>query len=117
MSKKQPSELEETLALQLRAARVSPPKREFAFHPTRKWRFDFAWPDIKLAVECEGGIWTNGAHTRGAHFEGDAEKYNQALLLGWRVLRFTGRVIKSGQALQVIEAAISLGSDGWELRS
>ena len=81
-------------------------ERELRFHPPRRWRFDFAIPDLKIAIECEGGTWTNGRHTRGAGFERDCEKYNQAAIDGWRVLRFTGRMIRSGEALQVIERAV-----------
>lgn len=63
--------------------------KEFKFHSKRKWRFDAAWPEKMIAVEFEGGIWTNGRHTRGKGYENDCEKYNNALLLGWRVFRLT----------------------------
>ena len=35
-------------------------EREYKFHKTRKWRFDFAYPDIQLAVEIDGGQWRAG---------------------------------------------------------
>ena len=70
------------------------PNKEFRFHPTRMWRFDFAWPELKIAVELEGGIWNGGAHTRGAHFNSDCNKYNAALILGWKVLRYTSNTLK-----------------------
>lgn len=73
----------------------------------RKWRFDFAWPAVKVAVECEGGTHSGGRHTRGPGFEKDAEKYNAALLAGWRVLRFTQRQITSGEALVLIERMLA----------
>lgn len=66
-----------------------PPYREFRFHPTRRWRFDFAYPDIKLAIEIEGGTWIGGRHIHPIGFEKDCEKYNAATILGWRVLRCT----------------------------
>lgn len=81
--------------------------KEYIFHPTRKWRFDFAWPDIKFAVEVEGGIHVQGAHTRGAHFRSDCEKYAEALLLGWRVLRVEDSMIRKGRALQIIEIMLN----------
>ena len=55
---------EKLLDLQLRAEKISGYDREYQFHPTRKWRFDFAHLDRKIAVECEGGIWRQGG---GAH--------------------------------------------------
>lgn len=64
------------------------PQREFKFHPTRKWRFDFAWPGRLLAVELEGAVWVQGRHTRGTGYTGDMEKYNAAIELEWRVLRY-----------------------------
>lgn len=73
----------------LKQANLPLPVREYIFHPARKWRFDFAWPDKKLAVECEGAVWSRGRHTRGKGFIADCEKYNAAALLGWRVLRYT----------------------------
>ena len=65
------------------------PVAEYRFHDLRRWRFDYAWPDWKIALEVEGGVWTGGRHTRGAGYLGDCEKYNEAQLLGWIVLRCT----------------------------
>jgi len=101
-----PSRLEEILSLHIRAANLPAPAREYRFAPPRRWRADFAWPAQKLLVECEGATWTNGRHTRGAGFGLDCEKYNQASLDGWTLLRFTGDQIKSGEALQTIEKAL-----------
>ncbi|RJO64185.1 MAG: hypothetical protein C4540_04710 [Candidatus Omnitrophota bacterium] len=69
------------------------PRKEYHFHPERKWRFDFAYPDKKIAIECEGAVWTRGRHTRGAGFIGDCQKYNAAQLLGWKVLRYSSDMI------------------------
>ena len=62
--------------------------REYIFHPIRRWRFDFADPKNMIAAETEGGAWSGGRHTRGSGFVKDTEKYNQATVLGWRVLRY-----------------------------
>ena len=45
--------------------------------------FRGAFPDIKVAIECEGGIFSGGAHTRGKHYASDCEKYNAMTMLGW----------------------------------
>lgn len=66
---------------------------EFKFHPTRKWRFDFALPEKKIAFEIEGGIWIKGRHTRPKGFLGDIEKYNAAAELCWLVFRIPGHQV------------------------
>ena len=93
------------MAYHIRVAGIPAPEREYMFGLPREWRFDFAWPERKLAVECEGGKWTRGRHQRPGGFEDDCEKYNRAALLGWRVLRFTGDAIESGAAIKMIEEA------------
>jgi very-short-patch-repair endonuclease len=77
---------------------------EYRFAPPRQWRFDFAWPDVKVAVEFEGGIWIKGRHTRGRGFENDCEKYNEAAARGWRVYRFTKGMVESGHMRLFLEA-------------
>ena len=78
------------------------PVREHKFHPTRKWRFDLAFLESKLAVEVEGGIWTYGRHNRAISFIKDMEKYNEACLLGWNLLRFTTDMVKKGESIKII---------------
>ncbi len=63
--------------------------QEFMFHPTRKWRFDFAIPEHKIFVEYEGLMSKKSRHTTISGFSGDTEKYNEAVLHGWRGLRYT----------------------------
>ena len=92
------SRIEEAFAQQLHVNDLFP-DREFKFHPVRKWRFDFAFPRLKIAIECEGGHWTGGRHTTGTGFEDDCEKYLEAAVLGWRVIRVTGKQVDRGDAL------------------
>jgi len=118
----------ETRIIQLELPR---PLSEYKFHPDRRWRFDFAWPDIKLAIEIEGGtfgrvvychscgarvkrrlksgrlvdIREGGRHNTGIGFERDVEKYNAAVVRGWRVVRLTRKMIESEKAVRVIEDA------------
>lgn len=107
-----PSALEALFAQQIAAYGMQEPEREHMFHPVRRWRFDFAWPDLRLAAEIEGGTWSQGRHTSGAGFERDCWKYNEAALLGWCVLRFTGGMVKSGEAAGYVANTIKLIEDG-----
>ena len=63
--------------------------KEYKFHPERRWRFDFAIPKYKIAIEIDGGIWTYGRHNRSQGYIADMEKLNEAAALGWVVLKFT----------------------------
>ena len=82
------------------------PVVEFLFHSERKWRFDFAWPQSRLAVEVEGGVWIQGRHTRGSGFVKDMEKYNAAAMLGWRILRFQPQDITKLATMAAIKLAL-----------
>lgn len=62
---------------------------ELRFHPERKWRFDFAIPAIKVAIEYEGLFSEKSGHTTATGYTGDTAKYNAAQAMGWKVLRFT----------------------------
>jgi len=70
------------------------PECEYVFHPTRKWRFDFAWPDKLAAVEMQGATWAQGRHTRGMGYRADCEKLAEAQLLGWRVFWVTSGMLE-----------------------
>ena len=100
------STLERTLETHLIASGAPPWEVEFHFARPRRWRFDFAWPDLMIAVECEGGTYSQGRHVRGSGFAADCEKYNAAALLGWCVLRYPGKAIRSGAAVDEIVKAI-----------
>jgi very-short-patch-repair endonuclease len=102
------SSLEETFALQLRALNINGFEREYRFHPVRRWRFDFANPEQKLAIELHGAIYTQGRHSRGKGIEGDMEKINEAQILGWDVLCFSGGMVKSGEAINQIERILKV---------
>ena len=89
---------EESFALHCRAEKLNP-EREYVFHRTRKWRFDFAFIDAtggtRIAVEIEG----RGRHQSFGGFEKDCEKYNAAVKQGWRVLRYTPSMVTDGTAI------------------
>ena len=89
------------------------PVAEYRFHPTRRWRFDYAWPaPVMVAVELDGGAYSNGRHTRGAGYEADAEKLNAAAVMGWRVLRFTGGMLTNDPAACVAVVRELLTKEG-----
>lgn len=99
------SQLEEEFAFQLKAIGISF-DREIRFHKTRKWRFDFSWKDKMIAMEIDGGTWVRGRHSRGKGARADAEKQNEANLLGWTVYRATTDMVQDGTALHIIERAL-----------
>lgn len=89
-----------------RDAGIPLPEREYKFHPSRRWRFDYAWPNHMIALEVEGGVWTGGRHTRGAGFLADVEKYNAAALVGWRVLRVTPSHLLHSETINMLREAL-----------
>lgn len=94
---------------------------EYKFHPDRKWRFDYAIPEYKIAIEVEGGVWKKttytdkdgkeltiqgGRHTTGKGYINDLEKYNTATAMGWAVFRVTPSQIKKYAVPQLIRDCI-----------
>lgn len=72
----------------LRASRIEF-EREYQFHPERKWKFDLVVNSLKIAIEYEGIFSEKSRHTGVKGYTEDANKYNAAQLLGWKVLRYT----------------------------
>lgn len=71
------------------APQAPPPVAQYRFAALRQWRFDFAWPELLVAVEIDGLLrGRGGRHQRMEGFAKDLEKHNAALLLGWLPLRF-----------------------------
>ena len=101
------------LLKQIRAAKVKFPEREYKFDTrnNRKWRFDFAWPYERIAVEVHGGVWIPGGGRHNRQIGKDAEKRNAAQLQGWDVYEFTPDQIKSGYELFTIQEAIAGAND------
>lgn len=108
---------EDTFAQHVAGSRILPkPERQVRFHPTREWRLDFGWPEIRLAVEIEGLVpryGRDGKERQGRHqtiggMTEDLVKYNEALCLGWRVLRVSQAQVKSGAAIEWAERAAKI---------
>lgn len=82
------------------------PVAEYQFHPTRRWRLDWAWVAAKLALEIQGGLFSGGRHVRGAALLGEHEKLNAAAAAGWRVLFVTPQQVEDGSAFAVIRRGL-----------
>ena len=82
------------------------PVAELRFSPPRRWRFDYAWPASKLALEVQGGLFVQGRHSRGAALLKEHEKLNAAAVQGWRVLFTTPADVANGNAALLIEKAL-----------
>lgn len=114
------SHLEDNLFAFLRGIRCPEPQRQYQFDPARKWQIDFAWPEVMLAVEIDGGtkgkavtchscgvkvralkangrpgreLRIGGGHSRGKSHEAQYEKQNAMVLAGWTVLRYCSQQI------------------------
>lgn len=88
------------------------PQAEVKFCTWRKFRFDWAWPDRLVAVEVDGGGWLprGGRHAG----DGDREKLNIAAQLGWRVLRYSPKMLSDDPLGVVQQVAAALALDGGE---
>lgn len=99
--------LEAALEFQIKAAGLPEPQREAMLVPGRRFRWDFAWPIHRLAVEVQGGLYLpKGGHTSAAGVTRDCEKAALALLEGYRPLSVTSEQIRTGHALAWIEALL-----------
>lgn len=79
---------------------------ELRFYPTRKWCFDYAIPELKIAIEIDGGVWTYGRHNRASGYVKDVEKLNTAASLGWLVLRIVRENSYTNATLELIKQTI-----------
>jgi hypothetical protein len=97
---------------------VNPPLPEYQFDEPelrtqrRRWRFDYCWPSYSggllrgVCVDIEGGLYVQGAHSRGAQIEGDHEKRNAAAAQGWLVILIGPKAVKSGQFMPALERCL-----------
>lgn len=81
---------------------------EYKFHSERMWRFDYSYPDQKVAIEVEGLVrpWQKSRHTTNNGYKDDCEKYNNAIVLGWRVLRFTQDMILKKETFEILRQTL-----------
>lgn len=104
---------EELLAIQIRMSKVPLPvplrQYRFATSMGREFRADFAWPEHRLLLECQGGVWRRGggAHSHPTRLLDDIEKAQHAALLGYLVLPVTTDEVNNGRALRVLTNVLS----------
>ncbi len=83
------------------------PVAEYRWHSTRMFRADYAWPEHRVLLEVEGGIWTKGKHGRGSGIVKDIEKQNEAAAMGWLYLRCQPKELLSVRTMEYIRQAIA----------
>lgn len=132
MDKQKVSKWEVTLFNQIIEEGLPEPQKEYVFHPTRRWRIDFAFVEHKVAIEVEGGsfgalvicgtckkpvfftrkdgkripVRQAGRHNDPVSYERDVEKYNELALAGWTLIRITPKLIKEHKAIGLIRRAL-----------
>ena len=74
----------------------------------RQWRIDYYFEanGRRVALEVEGGIWTQGRHTRGSGFKRDMEKYNTLTAAGIMLLRTTPKDLLTSQTFELIKKTL-----------
>lgn len=107
------------LVRDIEAAGLPAPELEYVFaprdeagKPIRRWRFDLAWPEQRIAAEIEGALFVGGRHGGTGSTRRDLEKYNVAACLGWRLVRLLPEWVGRPRALQMIEIALGQRSVG-----
>ena len=101
------SHLEAQLLRHTRAAGLPPMVLQ---HPVvvggRRRRIDFAFPELRLAIEVDG----YESHSRYDTFEDDRVRGNELELAGWRVLHFTWRQVcdRPDYVIDVLRRAVAL---------
>jgi len=100
MKKCKTTEVEDLFYSQLKDEEIVAPTREYKFLEDRKFRFDFAWFHMKVAVEIQGGVFIHGGHSTGLGITRDCEKLALANIDGWTVFQFTSAQVRSGQAIE-----------------
>lgn len=93
-----------------RDCRVPPCCTEYRFASTRQFRFDFAWPQHKVALEVEGGIFIRGAHGSISGIKRDMEKYNLAASMGWRILRVIPQEVCMKETVDLLLDTLNAGT-------
>ncbi|MEO7802918.1 MAG: type IV toxin-antitoxin system AbiEi family antitoxin domain-containing protein [Actinomycetota bacterium] len=87
------SRLERRFLALLRTSSLPMPQRqvEVRLRNNRRAFIDFAYPEVKLAIECDG----RATHFDRSDWENDLERRTQLARLGWRVIHVTWQGLSS----------------------
>lgn len=106
--------MDDRLRLYLEAHDFPEGVAEYRFHPTRKWRFDYAWPKLLVALEMQGVSYgskrTPTRHQRGEQMEKDYEKALTAMTMGWRVVFLTWSQLGRQQYIDDLKMVLDVAS-------
>jgi hypothetical protein len=96
------------LLAQIALAGLPLPVSEFLFARPRRWRFDFCWQRERVAAEYQGGTYfqDKSGHSTVKGIENDYRKFGEASIRGWKLILITAGMVRSGEALQLIERAL-----------
>jgi hypothetical protein len=111
-----------------RIHRLPPPQRQWSLLKSvqeprkdgkpipRRWDFDWCWPEYKIIVEIDGGIWRpgGGAHSHPIDLTRNMLKRNDAALAGFSVLAFTPEDVNSKRRTAIDFTMRVLASRGWQ---
>lgn len=84
---------------------------QYRIAPERRFKWDFAWPEKKTAIELHGGLWAYGAHSRPAGVQRDMTKANVATLAGWKVLYFSTDDLEDDPETVIAQVRMVLEAD------
>ena len=88
--------------------------KQYRFYPGRLWRMDFAWPDLKIGIECQGGLWAGKGHGGGTAYRNDRIKSAYAQFGGWIYLEASTDMIRDGMAIDLLKVAFTVRKYGYE---
>ena len=80
---------------------------QFARHLKRKYRFDFAHEQSRVAIELQGGVYNRGAHVRPEGYRNDCEKALLARELMWCTCALTSCMVTPEFINRIIDLILS----------
>jgi hypothetical protein len=64
---------------------------------------DFAYPDLKIGIEVNGGQFVKSGHSSPSGLARDAKKINQAIFLNWRIFVLPTSLVTPDYISQIAE--------------